>query len=259
MPLAPVITSRDNPLLKELKGLAERAKSRRESGRTLLDGEHLLEEACGAGLDVERLVFAEEYAHAPYWQQRLSRVPVTILSHGLFQALSPVSAPIGLLAVLRIPAAQDDAEGDAILIENVQDPGNLGAILRTAAAAGFRQAYLSTGCSEAWSPKALRGGQGAQFRLNIHEQAELADVARGFPGEVMAAALGASASLYDLDMEGPVAFAFGNEGAGLSDALLAEAQAFSIPMPGGMESLNVAAAAAVCLFERVRRERARRA
>lgn len=252
MPLASPITSRENPLFQSLRALAERPRQRKESGRTLLDGEHLLEEALAAGMRPERLIFREDYAGQEDWQMRLGNVPVTLMSPALFKAISPVVSPAGILAVLPVPQPVEAVGTDAILIEDVQDPGNLGAIFRTAAAAGVRQAYLSKGCTEAWSPKALRGGQGAQFRLQIHEQAELAEVAGRFQGQVLAAALRAPATLYGFDLSGPTAFLFGNEGAGLSAALLAEASPFSIPMPGGVESLNVAAAAAICLFEQVR-------
>jgi TrmH family RNA methyltransferase len=140
-----------------------------------------------------------------------------------------------------------------LLLEDIQDPGNLGSMLRTAAAAGADTVYLSKGCTDAWSPKALRGGMGAQFQLALHEHADLITAARDFPGKVIATSLAAGDSLYALDLRGPSAFVFGNEGAGLSAELLAAAShRIRIPMPGQMESLNAAAAAAICLFERVR-------
>jgi TrmH family RNA methyltransferase len=256
MPLADPITSRENPLFQALRALAERPRERRESGKTLLDGEHLLQEALASGLCPERLIFQEGYAQAVDWQARLPDVPVSVMSHGLFKALSPVATPVGLLAILPIPTPTEAVGSDAILLEDIQDPGNLGALLRTAAAANVGQVYLSTGCAEAWSPKALRGGQGAQFRLQIHEQADLAKVADHYQGQVLAAALRAPATLYGMDLSSPTAFLFGNEGAGLSAALLEKARPFSIPMPGGVESLNVAAAAAICLFEQVRQRAA---
>ena len=112
--------------------------------------------------------------------------------------------------------------------------------------------YLSEGCADAWSPKALRGGQGAHFVLPIIERADLLQVIADFNGQTLATSLHGE-SLYALDLTQPVAFVIGNEGAGLSDALLAAAgQRVHIPMPGNVESLNAAAAAAVCLFERVR-------
>jgi TrmH family RNA methyltransferase len=155
--------------------------------------------------------------------------------------------------VIDIPAGRLAGQSNfVLLLEDIQEPGNLGALLRTAAAAGVEVVYLSKGCTEAWSPKTLRGGQGGHFRLEIVEGSDLKQVAESFSGTVYAAALRSSRSLYDLSLTGAVAFAFGNEGAGLSAELLRSSESFSIPMPGAVESLNVAAAAAVCLFERVR-------
>ena len=162
----------------------------------------------------------------------------------------------GLLAVIDIPypgtAENSSTKGFLLLLEDIQDPGNLGAIFRVAAAAGGRKVCLSKGCAEAWSPKCLRGGQGAQFQLDITEGADLPSMATAWPGPVYAGELGARKNLFELDLSGPIGFAFGNEGAGLSPALRASCTSFSIPMPGRVESLNVATAAAICLFERVR-------
>jgi TrmH family RNA methyltransferase len=113
--------------------------------------------------------------------------------------------------------------------------------------------YLSNGCADAWSPKTLRAAMGAHFLVRVHEGANLAEIARAFRGKVIASILGAKKSLYQMRLTGPVAFLFGNEGAGLTDELLEAAhERITIPMPGGAESLNAAAAAAVCFFERVR-------
>jgi len=247
------IASKGNAFYRELLALAEDRRSRRASGRTMLDGEHLLEEAVRAGLQPGHLILRDDAERASVWQDRLPGVPVTLLAAPLFGKLSPVATPTGVLAVIDIPRpAQSAAAGFTMLLEDIQDPGNLGSLLRSAAAAGVEAVHLSPGCAEAWSPKALRGGQGGHFRLRIYEDADLVQIARAFPGKVYAAALRQGRSLFGLDLAGPVAFAFGNEGAGLGDGLLAETEAFSIPMPGQVESLNVAAAAAVCLFERVR-------
>ncbi|MDH4276009.1 MAG: RNA methyltransferase, partial [Gammaproteobacteria bacterium] len=140
----------------------------------------------------------------------------------------------------------------AVLLENIQDPGNLGGLLRTAAAAGAGAVYLSAGCTEAWSPKALRAGMGAHFLLQIHEQQDLTKIATQYTTSV-ATQLHAANSIYDVVLGDSVAFIFGNEGAGLSaDLARCATHHVHIPMPGKMESLNVAAAAAICLFERVR-------
>lgn len=248
------ITSRDNPTYRQLLGLARNRRDRRQRGQTLVDGEHVLESALQAGLIPRLLVFAQPYPAASLeaWRVRLAQVPAVTLPANLFAPLSPVESPTGLLAVIDIPDSGADSEGFLLLLEDIQDPGNLGAILRVAAAAGGHRVCLSKGCAEAWSPKCLRGGQGAQFQLIIQEGADLPAEAQAFDGPVYAGLLGAGHSLFDLDLRGRVGFAFGNEGAGLSQALRAACKPFSIPMPGRVESLNVATAAAICLFERVR-------
>jgi TrmH family RNA methyltransferase len=250
------IASKENPQFRALLALGESRQERREKKQTLLDGEHLLTEALDAGIVPRQLVFSEDTAELSAWQDRLPGLPAAVLTPGLFKRLSPVATPSGLIAVIDIPTvATGTAAHFAVLLEDIQEPGNLGALLRTAAAAGVDTVYLSKGCTEAWSPKALRGGQGGHFGLGIVEGADLRQVAADFPGPVYAAALRSEQSLYALDLAGPAAFMFGNEGAGLSDELLASTEPFSIPMPGRVESLNVAAAAAICLFERVRQSR----
>jgi RNA methyltransferase, TrmH family len=193
------------------------------------------------------------------WCNRLPNALPCVLPNALFKTLTPVETPSGILALIEIPQPDAVLQGDCmVLLENIQDPGNLGALLRVAAAAGADSVHLSHGCSEAWSPKCLRGGQGAHFQLAIHEQVDLPELVQSFAAPVYAASLGASVPLYDLDLSGRVGFAFGNEGVGLSPQLCAAAQPFIIPMPGSVESLNVATAAAVCLFERVRQRLSQR-
>jgi len=199
MSLSEILSSRANPTYKHLRALAEHSRFRRETGHTLLDGTHLLEEALAVGIRPVRLIFQEGFDFSG-WTQRLPETPAVIFSRGLFAGLTPVASPVGLLAEIPTPNPREPEGGDAVLIEVVQDPGNLGAILRTAAAAGVRNVYLSRGCAEAWSPKALRGAQGAQFRLRIHEQADLESVSAGFSGQVLAAALRAGDSLFALDL-----------------------------------------------------------
>lgn len=248
-----VIGSRSNSIYRELRALGEDKRLRRDSGLTLLDGVHLMQVAHSVGARMSRIIAtpaaAGELAH---WLDACPGAEGVIVDAELFRALVPSRTPTGILAVVRIPPPRDKIPQFAVLLETIQDPGNLGALIRCAAAAGVEAVYLSSGCSEAWSPKALRGGQGAQFLLDVHEQADLVEVARSFRGPCHAAVLGNAPSLYALDLRGPCAFAFGNEGAGLGDALLSVCQPFTVPMPGRTESLNVAAAAAVCLFERVR-------
>ncbi len=253
------IISRDNPTFKQLKKLTESARERRKSGRTLLDGIHLIEAGLAAGLVPAMLVASEAGASSAEIAELMARVTAPakiVLPDVLFAEISPVETPTGILGMIDIPALRVPESPDfALMLEDLQDPGNLGSILRSAAAAGVRVAWLSTGCVDAWSPKVLRAGMGAHFVLPIVERVDLPRVVSEFCGETLAACLQGD-PLYDLDLRGPVAFMIGNEGAGLSGELIAAAgRRFTIPMPGRVESLNAAAAAAVCLFERTRQTR----
>lgn len=250
------ITSRDNSFFKSLRKLAESSRERRKSGKTLLDGEHLIAAYVATGRLPEVLILSGGGEKTPATREllaQLSDVPVTEFSPALFSEISPVKTPSGILALVSIPSTQQAGQEFCVLLEDVQDPGNLGAILRSAAAAGVQTVYLSRQCADAWSPKVLRAGMGAHFVLSIQEDADLPQVAQRLPGILVAASLDAKQSLFDVSLTGPVAFAIGNEGVGLSTELAQLAQQkIRIPMPGAMESLNAAAAAAICFFERVR-------
>jgi TrmH family RNA methyltransferase len=249
------ITSAENPHYKELRKLADTPRERRKSGKTLLDGVHLLQALADSGGVPDELIVRDGEQRKAEIEKVIARFPeqtLVVLSSTLFDVLSPVETPSGLLALFTIPHAEIKDSQCAVLLENIQEPNNIGAILRTAAAAGVDAVFLSKGCAEAWSPKALRAAMGAHFVVEILEQADLAAIAKNYQ-QVIATRLDANQSIYDLDLRGSVAFVFGNEGAGLSEELSkAATQQVMIPMPGRMESLNVAAAVAVCLFERVR-------
>jgi RNA methyltransferase, TrmH family len=250
------ITSRDNPIFKRLKKLAESARARREARMTLLDGEHLLAAYLDAGGQPHTLVRAASFdtGKLAHLAARCSQAKVIVLPDALFAELTPVAAPTGLLAEaawLSPPAIA--ATPLVIVLESIQDPGNLGAMLRTGAAAGATLAVLSKACHDPWSPKALRGGQGAQFVLPVAQGVDVPAWCAQFKGQSLALALAEDRSVFSSDLTGPLAFIVGNEGAGLSDEVRAAATAtVQIPMPGKMESLNASAALAIAVFEAVR-------
>jgi len=256
--LAGAITSAQNPRFKALKKLADSADERRTAGMTLLDGEHLLDALLQAG-GMPRQLLVSDPALTVKWQRRCPSVPVLQLSPTLLGALAPVKTPTGVMAVMDIPhPPHPPAPHFSIMLEHIQDPGNVGAMLRSAAAGGVDTVFLSPGCADVWSPKVLRGGMGAHFVLRLVEKADLSAWVHRLPAKVVATALDAQQSLYDLDLQDAVSFVFGNEGGGLSPELLTHiSHRVQIPMPGNMESLNAAAALAVCVFERVRQTVAR--
>lgn len=256
------VTSRDNAAVKRLHGLAHSARDRRSQRQTVLDGAHLVAAALEAGQVLRELVVSDQGASRPEIAELVARsadTPLLQLSDALFAHVSPVDSPSGVMAVIDVPA--DDGFGlvadSLLLLDGVQDAGNLGTILRTAAAAGLRDVLLTAGCAQAWSPRVLRAGMGAHFRLRIREGVDAAAALDGYRGAILATGVGADArDLYACDLRGAVAWLFGSEGRGLSPEVAGLANGLvTIPMPGGVESLNVGAAAAICLFEQVRQRR----
>ncbi|MEO8224727.1 MAG: RNA methyltransferase [Gammaproteobacteria bacterium] len=252
------ITSSDNPRFRELLGLAESGRDRRQAGLAVLDGVHLIDSYRHRLGPPRQLVVSGSGRGRPEVAGLLAAlpgVPCLELADALFRRLSPVQTPTGILAVIATPGPRlpEAPPEPCVLLEDVQDPGNLGSILRSAAAAGIRQVHLSVGCADVWSPKVLRAGMGAHFHLDCFASVGLPGFAAAFPGRLFATDPKAPLSVFNADLTGLVALTFGNEGAGLSPELLARVHSsVAIPMPGGTESLNIAAAAAVCLFERVR-------
>ena len=253
------IQSRDNPFFKGLKRLAESGRERRKAGQTLLDGVHLVEAYEAVHGAVDTLIVGESASSTGEISRFIEGREVLLLADSLLRDLGLVDTPSGLLAVASMPqaAVAVDLDKDAILLDGIQDPGNVGAILRTAAAAGVGQALLGPGCAAAWSPKVLRAGQGAHFALAIHEDADLGKFMHAYRGMTAVTCLEQAVPLYAANWSGPIAWVFGAEGQGVSPGLIASARLrVRIPMPGAIESLNVAAAAAVCLFETLRRRQA---
>ncbi|PKO39210.1 MAG: RNA methyltransferase [Betaproteobacteria bacterium HGW-Betaproteobacteria-4] len=251
-----LIQSRDNAFFKSLKRLAESGRERRKTGQTLLDGVHLVESYEAVFGPVETLIVAESALVGGEVAGFVEGRETVVLADALMRDLGLVDTPSGLLALIKTPRAiaTVNRKKDAILLDGVQDPGNVGTLLRTAAAAGVAQALLSPGCAAAWSPKVLRAGQGAHFALAIHEEVDLAGFMAGYEGITAVTCLDGATSLYRAELAGPVAWVFGAEGLGVRQELIELAgQRIRIPMPGTVESLNVGAAAAVCLFEMVRR------
>ena len=253
------LASRDNPHFKALKKLCLSGRERRKSGRILLDGMHLIESYVQYFGQPEEIVVSESGATRREISRYLERVnpetSVSVLADNLFDDLALVETPSGIMAVVAQPrcALGVNQEIDAVLLDGIQDPGNVGSILRSAAASGFRQVLLSTDCAQAWSPKTLRAAMGAHFQLDIHENCNLTTYLRGYRGQAILTALDAPVSLFTLTLKGPLAWVFGSEGQGIRPEVAESVKLqVRIPMQGASESLNVAAAAAVCLFETVR-------
>jgi RNA methyltransferase, TrmH family len=257
-----LIRSPDNPIYRRLKRFNDSPRDCRKQGRTLAEGLHLLEAAAAAEVDIITLVIRATGVNAAA-RELASRVSaargldVIEMTPNLYDALSPVVNGAGVLAEIALatspaPVAFDN---DAVFLEGVQDPGNVGALLRTAAAAGVTRALAGTGCAYVGSPRVVRAAMGAHFALALHEDVALDAARAAFTGTLLVADAADGESLFSADWGcGPTLWVFGGEGQGVSARALALAdRRICIPLAEGVESLNVAAAAAVCLFEQRRR------
>jgi TrmH family RNA methyltransferase len=256
------VSSRTNPRLKEASRLVASSRDRRKAGKCVLEGEHLVEAYSQRYGPPETLVVTEAFLDRPAARRLVERFDARtiVVPEPLFDELAVLPAGVGMLAVVSTPKPTAEDAGDfCLLLEGVQDPGNVGSMLRSAAAAGVSHALLSPECAFAWSPKVLRAGMGAHFHLSVHEAVDLPRWSRAYRdrgGRVVATVRDGGDDLYRARLARPLAVAIGNEGAGLTAAMLDVASdRVTIPMPGRVESLNAAAAAAVVLFECVRRVR----
>lgn len=254
------IVSRDNAQYKELRHLATNAQARNQARLTLLDGIHLCE-VYVRQVGMPRLCIVSESARAHSEASALvmecdaTGAHCVVIPDKLFGGIKQVEQGVQLMFLIDIPqtALTLPLRQSAVLLDQVQDPGNLGSILRTTAAAGVSVVACSTGCASAWAPRVMRAAMGAHFSLLISENIDLADLMRNSEVPIIATSSHAQGSLYSQALQAPLAWVFGNEGQGVGPELLALADHLvTIPQKSQIESLNVAASAAVCLFEQVR-------
>jgi TrmH family RNA methyltransferase len=250
------ITSRDNPRVRRWRALAHDARERRKRKRALIEGEHLVEAFLDSGGRIEELLLSKTAATGFDALSRRAGKAARVLADAVFRSIADTDSPTGVAAEISIsnPVAELETAASCVLLDGIQDAGNVGTILRSAAAFGIRHAVLGPGCADAWSPKVLRAGMGAHFSMAVLEAADLATALAAFGGKAACTVPRGGVELSTADLSGRIGWIFGAEGKGISAALAARAQLkVTISMPGGAESLNVAAAAAVCFYEWSRR------
>jgi len=254
------IVSRDNPAVRDLIRFAGSSRARRAAKVALLDGPHLIAELIRSGGEAVLLCASEAGLRREEVRRLFESAPALerlILADRLFDAAAPVATPVGVLALARLPDPQPlpPRLGDAVVLDGVQDAGNAGTMLRTAAAAGVGTVIAAGRSVDLWSPKVLRAAMGAHFRLSLFEGSTAAAWAERAAGAVIATTAEGGESLYACDLRSPAVWVFGSEGAGIGAAARSAAtRRVRVPMAEGVESLNVAVTAAVCLFEQ-RRQR----
>ena len=227
------------------------ARERRRQKRALIEGEHLVEAFLDSGKSIEELILSKTGGEKFDSLAKRSRKTPVLLADSVFGSIADTEAPAGIAAEIALPSSGPDLKTSkgCVFLEGIQDAGNVGAILRSAAAFGIENAVLGRGCADAWSPKVLRAAMGAHFVMEIQGSADLVDAIKRFGGRVACTVARGGVALQDVDLSGRIGWIFGAEGQGVSAALAARAQLqVTIPMPGRAESLNVAAAAAICLY-----------
>lgn len=242
------ITSRDNPLLKELRKVAQDNTAYRKAGRFWVEGDHLCSAALARGLKPAVAVFSEDFwplAPVEYARAAIKSIVIPVV---LFRELSGLESPAGVGFVLELPTDVTlQPLAASVILDRVQDAGNVGSILRSAGAFGFRQVIALKGTAGLWSPKVLRAGMGAHFGLTLLEGVSLDDL-QALQVPIVVTSSHQGDLIQNLQLPNPCAWAMGHEGQGVCQELMNRAGVHvRIGQPGGEESLNVAAAAAICL------------
>jgi TrmH family RNA methyltransferase len=245
------ISSRDNPLVQRLRRLASETTAYRRQGQVWLEGEHLCTALRSRGLPAAQAVVTEDAWQQPALRQLASwAAQVTTVPSTLFKSISGLESPASIGFLFDLPLADAPLAGvNTVVLDRLQDAGNVGSILRSAAALGFLQVLALKGTAGLWSPKVLRAGMGAHFALRLVEgldEGSCSDLAV----PLVATSSHGGSLLQQAALPMTCAWVLGHEGQGVSATLLQRcALQVRIPQPGGEESLNVAAAAAICLYE----------
>lgn len=254
------IASRSNPVLTRVRRLQADPLAYRKLGQMWLEGDHLLRAAVARGWRLPLVLLPEDDADDAAWQPlRAAADTVLLVEPRLWRQTSALASPVPIAALADLPTPSLAPGRRTMVLDRVQDAGNVGSMLRSAAALGVQQVLALKGCAGLWSPKVMRAAMGAHFALGLREEGSAGDIA-ALRVPLVTTSSHAGDDLAAVQWPDPCAWVFGHEGGGISEELqrLGMLQA-RIPQPGGEESLNVAAAAAVCLYEAMRQRGQRRA
>ena len=252
-----LITSDKNTTVKLVKALLAQARQRKKYGQTVVEGVHLIDAALRSDYPFVQILLSESARSHAEVQQILTRLPtytpILTLSDSLYESIRSLGTGIDIMAILTVPApGLSMIDEDCLILNDVQDSGNVGTLLRTAAAVGIRHILCTSATAQAWSPKTLRAGMGAQFALSIYEGLSTQDILDYVQVPLLATSSHTDTLIYDHNLSAPVAWIMGHEGQGVSDELMQCATPIALPQPNGQESLNVAIAGSLCLYETLR-------
>lgn len=252
-----LITSDKNTTVKLVKALLSQARQRKKNGQTVIEGVHLIDAALRSDYPFAQILLSESARSHSEVQQVLTRLPtytpILTLSDALYESVRSLGTGIDIMAIIKVPTPSlSMIDEDCLILNDVQDSGNVGTLLRTAAAVGIRNILCTSATAQAWSPKTLRAGMGAQFALTIYEGLSTQAILDHVQVPLLATSSHTDTIIYDHDLSAPVAWIMGHEGQGVSDELMQCATPIALPQPNGQESLNVAIAGSLCLYETLR-------
>lgn len=257
----PTITSKDNPIIKSVTALLSQSRQRKKSAQTVIEGTHLLESYLNAEM-IPDTVIVSEFGLANREINRLLYrladikvgVKVVTISETLYKEIRTLGESLPIMAIIDMPVLSLDypITHDCLIVNGVQDNGNLGTLLRTASAVGINTVICTTGTAQAYAPKTLRASMGANFSLQIYENVSVEQVLDRIEVPLFATSSHTDNLIYRADLTQPMALIMGHEGQGVDEALLKQATAIALPQPNGQESLNVAIAGSLCLYEMLR-------
>ncbi len=245
------IISKDNSLIKHVVRLANDHKFRQQEHLAVIYGQHLVEEAIFHNIVDKIFILEDDY----FRYQKildLDKQKIYLVNNDVINKLNVLESTVSIVATIktRCNELQDSIVGDALVLENIQDPGNLGTILRAACASGIKNVIVSKNSVDIYNPKVLRSSQGIQFAINIINNIDLLEWLPTYDGVIFALTPHATSSLYEQNLTQKCAFVLGNEGSGLSRNIMELIRnQIKIPMMGNAESLNLAMAATVAMFE----------
>ncbi len=256
-----LITSKDNPIIKTAHALLTQSRQRKKMGRTVIEGVHLLDAYLNANLSPNTVIVSENGLQNAEINTLIARlnhlnngIKILTISDNLYKDIRTLGESLPIMAIIDMPNYQFNQEikSDCLIINGVQDNGNLGTLLRTASAVGFDTVICTTGSAQAYSPKTLRAGMGANFSLTIYENVSVDEILQFVKVPFFATSSHTNKVIYELNLTQPLALIMGHEGQGVDDILLNISHKLALPQPNGQESLNVGVAGSVCLYEILR-------
>lgn len=253
-----IISSEQNPTIKLVKQLLTSNRQRKKSALTVIEGTHLIEACLNADYPIKQVLVAEHALEQKEVCELIKlceqkQTSILTIADNLYKNIRTLGTGIDIMAM--IPITQVDLptiHEDCLILNDVQDSGNVGTLLRTAAAIGIQHIICTPATAKAWSPKVLRASMGANFSLTIYENIDISELLDKVQTPMMATSSHTEQTIYQADLSTPVAWVMGHEGQGVCTELLTHAKPITIPQPNGQESLNVAIAGALCMYEMFR-------